>query len=161
MIKSLPLSFVVMTSLLCVATSAQQYYPGYAPYAVRAVQPAVMRHAAYQEAVGLNDWKAQRAAELLNGPYDYAAPALRYAPQPFPINYGPSPNPYYSNYNARSPQPAACNSYLQDDRDSLARYNYRRPDGQLDKYVKKNLYGDPTIFHRNEPLRNTLRFLFP
>ena len=38
---------------------------------------------------------------------------------------------------------------------------YRRSDGRLDKYVSENVYGDPTIYHRDEPLRNVLRFMFP
>lgn len=60
-----------------------------------------------------------------------------------------------------SPISSCATCSCQQPYESLARYNYRHDDGRWDKYVKKNIYGDPTIFHRDEPLRNVLRFLFP
>ncbi len=157
----------VISYFFCAMASAQMNYPSYgpSPYYGREFQPAVMRRAGYEQAVSdrLSEQEMHRAIAIVNGGYGYGTPAPRYFGSQVPVNYSPTLGPYVPAYNANSwsSPPAACEHDPRDYRESLDRYNYRRSDGKLDKYVKKNLYGDPTVFHRQEPLRNVLRFLFP
>ncbi len=162
MTRSLAAASVFLALSLAAWSQAQTLYPTHYSRDVRGWKPVQIRQVGYPRGLtaGQADWPR-------NPPIAVATPYASQYPSPFT---GSSPfttvyaAPYAAPYQPVSGfAPATtCEQFGRHaESGSLARYNYRHADGRLDKYVKKNLFGDPTIFHRDEPLRNALRFLFP